>query len=69
MPVGARAALVVACFLWAVSFVATKVALEAAPPLVVVTLRLLVAAACFAPWIVTSGGLAGVPHEPASVEA
>ncbi len=60
MPVGARAALVIACVLWAVSFVATKVALEAAPPLVVVTLRLLVAAACFAPWIVTSGGLAGV---------
>jgi drug/metabolite transporter (DMT)-like permease len=56
MPPGARAALVTACVLWAVSFVATKVALEAVPPLVVVSLRLLVSAACFLPWIVASGG-------------
>ena len=56
MPPGARAALITACVLWAVSFVATKVALEAAPPLVVVSLRLLVSAAFFLPWIVVSGG-------------
>jgi drug/metabolite transporter (DMT)-like permease len=60
MPAKARAALVAACILWAVSFVATKVALEAAPPLVVVSLRLIVSAACFLPWIVRSGGLAGI---------
>jgi drug/metabolite transporter (DMT)-like permease len=60
MPPGARAALLTACVLWAVSFVATKVALEAAPPLVVVSLRLVVSAACFLPWIVASGGLAGI---------
>jgi len=60
MPAKARAALVTACVLWAVSFVATKVALEAAPPLVVVSLRLLVSAMCFFPWIVVSGGLAGI---------
>jgi drug/metabolite transporter (DMT)-like permease len=60
MPIGARAALVTACVLWAVSFVATRVALEAAPPLVVVTLRLLISAACFVPWVVVSGGVAGL---------
>lgn len=60
MPAKARAALLTACVLWAVSFVATKVALEAAPPLVVVSLRLLVSAACFFPWIVTSRGVAGI---------
>jgi len=60
MPIGARAALVTACVLWAVSFVATRVALEAAPPLVVVTLRLLISAACFVPWVVASGGVAGL---------
>ena len=60
MPGKARAALLTACVLWAVSFVATKVALEVAPPLVVVSLRLLVSAACFLPWIVASRGLAGI---------
>jgi drug/metabolite transporter (DMT)-like permease len=60
MPAKARAALLAACVLWAVSFVATRVALETTPPLVVVSLRLLVSAACFLPWIVTSGGLAGI---------
>ena len=57
MPGGARAALIAACVLWAVSFVATKVALDAAPPLVVVTLRLVISAVCFAPWIATPGAL------------
>jgi drug/metabolite transporter (DMT)-like permease len=60
MPPGARAALLIACVLWAVSFVATKVALEATPPLVVVSLRLIVSAACFLPWIVFSGGVARI---------
>jgi drug/metabolite transporter (DMT)-like permease len=60
MPRGARAALLAACVFWAVSFVATKVALEAAPPLTVVTLRLLMAAACFLPWVVMSGGGASI---------
>ncbi len=60
MPNRARIALLVACVLWAVSFVATKVALEAAPPLVVVTLRLLISALCFLPWIVATGGTRGL---------
>ena len=60
MPNRARIALLIACVLWAVSFVATKVALEAAPPLVVVTLRLLISALCFLPWIVATGGTRGL---------
>ena len=60
MPGGARAALVTACVLWAVSFVATKVALEAVPPLTVVALRLLISSVCFVPWIVTSGGFEAI---------
>lgn len=44
-----------ACFLWAVSFIATKMALEAVPPLTVVTLRLLLSAACFALWFSLRG--------------
>lgn len=50
-----RTALLGACVLWAVSFVATKIALESAPPLTVVSLRLLVAAALFLPLLVLSG--------------
>jgi drug/metabolite transporter (DMT)-like permease len=50
-----RTALLGACVLWAISFVATKIALEAAPPLTVVSLRLLVAAALFLPLLVLSG--------------
>ncbi len=60
MPLRARLALLTAVFLWAVSFVATKVALEEAPPLVVVTLRLLISAACFLPWLVATGGTRGI---------
>ncbi|MFV2073753.1 MAG: DMT family transporter [Thermoanaerobaculales bacterium] len=56
MPSGARIALLTACALWAVSFVATKVALEAAPPMVVVSLRLLISAVCFLPWLMVAGG-------------
>jgi drug/metabolite transporter (DMT)-like permease len=60
MPIGARLSLITACVLWAVSFVATKVALGAAPPLVVVTMRLLISAACFAPWVLSRGGTRGI---------
>ncbi len=60
MPGRARLALIGAVVLWAISFVATKVALEAAPPLVVVTLRLLIAAVCFVPWVVATGGPRGL---------
>jgi drug/metabolite transporter (DMT)-like permease len=52
MPNRARIALLVACFLWAISFVATKVALEVTPPLVVVSLRLLISAVCFMPFVI-----------------
>jgi len=60
MPTRARLALLTAIVLWAVSFVATKVALESAPPLVVVSLRLLISAACFLPLIVATGGSRGL---------
>jgi len=60
MPGRARLALIAAVVLWAISFVATKVALEEAPPLVVVTLRLLIAAVCFLPWVVATGGVKGL---------
>jgi drug/metabolite transporter (DMT)-like permease len=50
-----RLALLGACFLWAVSFVATKIALEAVPPLTVVSLRLLIASVCFLPLLVLTG--------------
>jgi drug/metabolite transporter (DMT)-like permease len=60
MPPRARAALLTAAVLWAVSFVATKVALASTPPLTVVSLRLLVSAACFLPMIALTGGAAGL---------
>ncbi|MFA6002758.1 MAG: DMT family transporter [Elusimicrobiota bacterium] len=44
------AGLWLACFFWAISFIASKVALESASPLTVVTLRLVISAACFAVW-------------------
>lgn len=49
------AGLWLACFFWAVSFIASKVALESASPLTVVTLRLLISAACFAVWFTLRG--------------
>ncbi len=55
MNAATRLALLTACFLWAVSFVATKIALTAAPPLTVVSLRLLIASACFLPLLFLSG--------------
>ena len=60
MPGRARIALLTAAFLWAVSFVAAIVALEEVPPLVVVTLRLVISAACFLPWVVATGGTKGI---------
>ena len=60
MPRTARLALLAAVVLWAVSFVATKVALEEAPPLVVVSLRLAISAACFLPWLASTGGARGL---------
>ncbi len=55
VPGSARLALLTACFLWAVSFVATKVALASTPPLSVVALRLAISAACFVVWIGVTG--------------
>jgi len=52
---GTRLALLGACLLWAISFVATKIALEVVPPLTVVSLRLLIAAGCFLPVLMTAG--------------
>jgi drug/metabolite transporter (DMT)-like permease len=60
MPARARLALLSAVVLWAVSFVATKVALEVTPPLLVVTLRLAVSALCFLPFVWATGGLRGL---------
>ena len=60
MPGRARIALMTAAFLWAVSFVAVKVALDEVPPLVVVTVRLLISAACFLPWVLATGGTRGI---------
>ena len=50
-----RLALLGACFLWAISFVATKIALEVVPPLTVVSLRLLVASVFFLPLLIFTG--------------
>jgi drug/metabolite transporter (DMT)-like permease len=49
------AGLWLACFFWAVSFIASKVALESASPLTVVTLRLVISALCFAAWFSLRG--------------
>lgn len=51
MPASAVLALLAACTLWGVSFVATKVALDALPPMAVVAARLVVSAACFGLWL------------------
>ncbi len=55
MTASTRLALLGACFLWAISFVATKIALEVVPPLTVVSLRLLIASVCFLPVLATGG--------------
>ena len=50
MPFKARVGLLVAVFFWAISFIATKVAVTAAPPLTVAGLRLVISALCFVVW-------------------
>lgn len=44
----ARFALLLTCFFWAISFVASKAALEYFPPITIVTLRMIVSSLCFA---------------------
>ncbi len=51
MPGKAKIAIIAACVFWAVSFIATKTALDVIPPLTVVTLRLMVSSLCFAVFI------------------
>jgi drug/metabolite transporter (DMT)-like permease len=50
MPLLAATGLWVACLLWAASFIATKVAVAAVPPLTLVTLRLAISSLCFLAW-------------------
>jgi drug/metabolite transporter (DMT)-like permease len=50
MPLRVRIGLYVAIFFWAISFIATKVAVAAAPPLTVAGLRLVISAVCFIIW-------------------
>ncbi len=47
MSTKARTALLLTCFFWAISFVASKIALQHLPPVSVVTLRLIVSSFCF----------------------
>jgi drug/metabolite transporter (DMT)-like permease len=51
MSAKACSALLLACVLWAVSFIATKKALVSTPPLTVVALRLILSAGCFVVWL------------------
>ena len=51
MRIHPRVALLTAAVLWGVSFVATKIALVSAPPWTLVTARLIMAALCFAIWL------------------
>lgn len=62
MSASTRLALGTACVLWAVSFVATKIALQSMPPLAVVSLRLAVAALCFLPLLLRPRRLREVLH-------
>lgn len=50
-----HAGLWTACFFWALSFIASKAALESAPPLTVAALRLALSALCFAAWFCVRG--------------
>ena len=67
----AKLGLIVACLFWAISFIATKVALESAPPLTVVSARLVISAACFVLWFVVLGmtGLLHILREPGILAA
>jgi drug/metabolite transporter (DMT)-like permease len=51
MPFGPRIGLIFACVFWAISFIATKKALTVVPPLMVVALRLVISATCFAVYL------------------
>jgi drug/metabolite transporter (DMT)-like permease len=51
VPLPAKVAVMIACFFWAISFIATKTALTRIPPLTVVTLRLLISSLCFLTWL------------------
>jgi len=55
VPASAKAALGIACFLWAISFIATKVAVASVPPFTLVTLRLLISSLCFFIWFIVRG--------------
>jgi len=55
VPFSAKVALSIACFFWAISFIATKVAVESVPPLTLVTLRLLISSCCFLIWFFIRG--------------
>lgn len=55
MPGRAKAALFTACFFWAASFIATKVALDSVPPLTVVSFRLIISALFFIFWLMITG--------------
>lgn len=57
VPASAKAALSVACFLWAISFIATKIAVASVPPFTLVTLRLLISSACFFVWFIIRGAM------------
>jgi len=50
IPASAKSALIIACFFWAASFIASKIALENVPPLTVVFFRLLISTFCFLLW-------------------
>ena len=47
----AKIFLVIACFFWAASFIASKKALEIIPPINVVTIRLIISSLCFLVWM------------------
>jgi drug/metabolite transporter (DMT)-like permease len=61
MSLRARLGLLVAIFFWAISFIATKVAVAAAPPLTVAALRLIVSALCFVGWYALRGQWPKIP--------
>ncbi|MBN2382855.1 DMT family transporter [bacterium] len=42
--------IMIACFFWAISFIATKIATATVPPLAIVLLRLLISSLCFWLW-------------------
>jgi len=55
IPIFAVIAIISACFFWAGSFIATKIALKSIPPVTVVSLRLIVSALGFIVWMKIKG--------------